>query len=197
MKRETTPDSIPLEPFRSYLMVLAQAHLAPELRAKIGASDIVQCTFLKAHRAQAQVRDRMPANLAAWLRQILIRVMQDAVRDLRRDKRDIRCERSLATAVNQTARRLEDLIPADQITPSKAVARADLLVEVSRVLEALPELQREAILMKHCQGYTVDEVAQRLDRSPAAVASLLRRGLKQVRGQLSPNGRRHTSIPAR
>jgi len=67
-KCEPASSPIHLEQYRDYLTVLARAHLESNLRAKVSASDIVQHTFLKAHRARAQVRDRNPANVAAWLR---------------------------------------------------------------------------------------------------------------------------------
>ena len=36
-------------------------------------------------------------------------------------------------------------------------------------------------MLKHCQGWSLAEIGRHLDRSPAAVASLLQRGLKQLR----------------
>ena len=36
-------------------------------------------------------------------------------------------------------------------------------------------------MLHHLQGATLAQVAQQLDRSPAAVAGLLHRGLKQLR----------------
>src|SRR5256885_264789 len=47
--------------------------------------------------------------------------------------------------------------------------------------EKLPEPQREALLLKHCEGLTLEETGKRLGRSVAAVASLLRRGVKALR----------------
>jgi RNA polymerase sigma-70 factor (ECF subfamily) len=55
---------------------------------------------------------------------------------------------------------------------------------LAEALSRLPEPQREAVILKHCQGWTLAAIAAHLDRTTAAVASLLRRGLAQLRGLL-------------
>jgi RNA polymerase sigma-70 factor (ECF subfamily) len=60
-----------LEPFRSYLQVLAELHLDRRLRGKLDASDVVQQTMLRAYSAFGELRSREPEVLTAWLRRIL------------------------------------------------------------------------------------------------------------------------------
>jgi len=45
----------------------------------------------------------------------------------------------------------------------------------------LPTAQCEAIVLHHLQGLPLSEVAEQLDKSPAAVAGLLHRGLRRLR----------------
>ncbi len=78
-----------LERFRPYLRLLARLHLDPRYQAKLDASDLVQQTFLQAHRALTGFRGQTDAELAAWLRQILARNMAHLARDHRRAKRDV------------------------------------------------------------------------------------------------------------
>src|SRR5437879_7391033 len=61
-----------LEACRGYLLVIAEQELAPELRAKGGASDLVQQTFLDAQRDFAVFRGSSEAELRSWLRRILL-----------------------------------------------------------------------------------------------------------------------------
>jgi RNA polymerase sigma-70 factor (ECF subfamily) len=73
---------------------------------------------------------------------------------------------------------------ADQSSPSQQAMRQEQSLRLAEALATLPELQREVLLLKHCEGWSLDAIAEHLGRTPAAVASLLRRGLKQLRGYL-------------
>ena len=67
-----------LERFRPYLRVLARANLDPRLRAKVDPSDVVQDAFVRAVRAADQYRGTTDAELAGWLRQILVRTLANS-----------------------------------------------------------------------------------------------------------------------
>src|SRR5712692_1344888 len=60
-----------LEIYRSYLKVLARLQIGRRLRGKVDDSDLVQETFLEAHRNFPQFRGTSEAELVAWLRKIL------------------------------------------------------------------------------------------------------------------------------
>ncbi len=68
--RESTGQA--LERFRRYLLAIANHQLDPELRAKGGASDLVQETFLEAQRDLQRFQGSSTEELRAWLRQILV-----------------------------------------------------------------------------------------------------------------------------
>jgi RNA polymerase sigma-70 factor, ECF subfamily len=55
----------------------------------------------------------------------------------------------------------------------------------------LPEAQREALVLHYWQHMTLPALAEHLGRSSAAVAGLLQRGLKALRGKLSSGGTDH------
>ena len=116
-----------LERYRSYLRLLAEARLDRRLRAKLDASDVVQQTMLHAHRAWRQFRGTSDGELAAWLRQILARNLLHCVRDFRRAKRDVSCERSLAAACDESSARLEAWLAAEESSPSQQVQRTEPL----------------------------------------------------------------------
>jgi RNA polymerase sigma-70 factor, ECF subfamily len=176
--------AIDLEPHRDYLRILARLQLTPALRGKLDPSDLVQQTLLKAHLALGQFRGRSPEELTAWLRQILARTLANAVRDHGRGRRDVALERSLERSVEESSTRLDAWLAAEQSSPSQQAERNEQSMLLVRALAALPEAQREALLLKHCQGWSLAEIGRHLDRSPTAVASLLQRGLRQLRAQL-------------
>ena len=170
-----------LERFRDYLRLLARLQLDPRWQAKLDPSDIVQQTLLQAYEARDQFRGRNTAERAAWLRQILARVLANAVRDLSRAKRDAGRERSLEAALSQSSSRLEAWLAADQSSPSESVERHEQLLLLAGALAQLPQDQREAVTLHHLQGWSLAELAKHLDRSEAAVAGLLHRGFKKLR----------------
>jgi RNA polymerase sigma-70 factor (ECF subfamily) len=169
------------ERYRAYLVLLARSHLDPRLRSKLDASDVVQQTLLQAYQALDQFRGRSEAELAAWLRQILARNLGHAVRDLGRDKRDLKRERSLEAALDASSARLEAWWAAEQSSPSQQAEHKEQLVRLAEALETLPDAQREALVLHYWQSWTLPEIGRHLGRSSAAVAGLLHRGLKQLR----------------
>jgi RNA polymerase sigma-70 factor, ECF subfamily len=164
-----------LEPFRQYLTVLAELHLERKLRGKLDPSDIVQQSFLRAYSALAEVRSPEPEVLAAWLRKILASTLADAVKHYDRDKRAVALERSLEADIDRSA------------SGFAACGRAERNEELLRLVEALshlPDPMREVVVLKHCQGWTLQQIPERINRTVPAVASLLRRGLEDLRNRL-------------
>jgi RNA polymerase sigma-70 factor, ECF subfamily len=173
-----------LERFRSYLLLLARVRLDPMVRAKVGASDVVQQTMLEAHRDLAQFRGRTFGEQAAWLRQILARNLANVVRDLRRDKRDVAREQRLQAALDESASHLEAWLAAEQSSPSQQVQRQERAIRLAEALATLPENQREAVVLRHWHGCSLVEIGERLGCTTAAVTGLLHRGLRKLRQQL-------------
>jgi RNA polymerase sigma-70 factor (ECF subfamily) len=176
-----TAAALDLEQHRDYLRILARLQLSPALRAKLDPSDVVQLTLLKAYEGLGQFRGRTAVELAAWLRQILARTLANALRDHRRARRDVALERSLERSLEESSARLRNWLVAENSSPSQRAQRDEQTLLLVRALAGLPDAQREALLLKHCQGWSLAEIGRHLDRSPTAVASLLQRGLKQLR----------------
>ncbi|MGE3803215.1 MAG: sigma-70 family RNA polymerase sigma factor [Gemmataceae bacterium] len=171
-----------LERFRAYLRLLARLHLHPALRAKMDPSDVVQQTFLQAWQATGAFAGRDDPEIAAWLRRALLRNLAHAVRDFRRDKRDISRERSLDAASQASSAHLAQCLACeDDPSPSGLAQLNEDALRLAGALESLPEAQREAIILHHWHGWTSEEIGAELGRSAAAAAGLLKRGLRQLR----------------
>jgi RNA polymerase sigma-70 factor (ECF subfamily) len=177
-----------LERFRSYLLLIAGLQLDGHTPRRIDASDVVQHTLLEAHARMHQFRGD-DAALAAWLRQALVNNLRDAWRALKRDKRDVRRELALDAAIANSSARLEAFVATAQSSPSQQAVRNEDLLRLADALAQLPELQRQAIVLHHLHCCTLTETAQTLQRSDAAVAGLLYRGLKALRKLMSPGER--------
>src|SRR5437867_10439470 len=69
-----------LELYRNYLSLLARLQIGRRLQGKVDGSDLVQETFLRAHRDFGQFRGNTEEELISWLRQILSARLSDLVR---------------------------------------------------------------------------------------------------------------------
>lgn len=171
------------EPYRKYLRVLAGLHLDRRLRGKLDPSDVVQQAL--AYPALADLRHREPAVLAAWLRKILARALADAVKHYERGRRDVNLERSLEADLDRSATGFAAGLAADQTSPGGRLERDEELLRLVEALAGLPEAIREVVVLEHCQGLTLRQIADRIGKSVPAVASLLRRGLAGLRTRLN------------
>jgi RNA polymerase sigma-70 factor (ECF subfamily) len=174
----------PLDRFREYHCLLARTRLAPQLQGKLDASDVVQQTLLEAFKARDQFRGQTDAEYAAWLRQILARNLSNALRDFGRARRDVSRERSLEAAIDDSSSRLEAWIAAEQSSPRQRADKNEQVLRLAEALAAVPHDQRTVLELRHLQGRSLAEIALTMNRSPAAVAGLLHRGLKALREQL-------------
>lgn len=177
-----------LEPYRRYLTVMAGVHLAPELRGKLDPADLVQQTLMRACAAIDAADLPDPAAVCAWLRRILANELLDALKHFRRDKRDVKREQSIEADLERSASGLGDWLAADQTSPSGKASRNEQVLRLADALASLPETMREAVVLKHCQGWTLKQIAERLGKSTPSVASCLRRGLEQLRRLLQAGG---------
>lgn len=181
--QHTDPFGQELARYRSYLVLLAHMQLDARPRLQIDASDIVQQTLLEAHAKREQFSGDSDA-LAAWLRKALANNIRDSLRRARRLRRDVTREQSLEAAIDGSSAKLAACLAADQTSLTGRAIRNEELLRMSHALLALPEPQREAVVLHHLHGWKLAEVAERLQRTEAAVAGLLHRGLRRLREHL-------------
>jgi RNA polymerase sigma-70 factor (ECF subfamily) len=177
-----------LERYREYLRTLARLQIDDRLRGKVDASGVVQQTLLEAHQARDRLRGLSEAQFAAWLRRALANNLADEVRRLRARARDVGRERSLQQAVDQSSARLGALLAAEQSSPSQEAIRHEDLLRLADALARLPEDQRAAVELHHLEGRTLAATAEVLGRTRSAAASLVFRGLKNLRRILEGEG---------
>lgn len=178
---EAVTDPLTPECHRDYLIALARIQMFGWLGSRLDASDLVQETLLKAQETRDQFRGATAFEMRAWLRTILARTLANAARHHAQAKRNARQERSLDHSLEESSRRMDAWLAADQTSPSQRVMREERYEQLALALEQLPDDQRAVIVLKHAQGLSVAEIGARLELTVASVAGLLRRGLQQLR----------------
>jgi RNA polymerase sigma-70 factor (ECF subfamily) len=168
-----------LEGYRGYLLLIAQEELDPALRAKTGASDVVQETFLEAQRDLVQFKGGTEAEFRGWLRQLLLHNLANLVRHYR------------DTAKRQVKREVEIPVPdscgaggsgpaAPIPTPSvQAMARESVEV-IRRAMEQLPEDYRQILLLRYEEERSFEEIGQRMNRTANAARKLWARAVERL-----------------
>ena len=126
---------------------------------------------------------------AAWLRSILDRTLLDEVRRIGRAKRGPGNEGSLLLGLDEVSSRLESCLASPDPSPSQVAIGHERLMTLAGALDRLPEDQRRAVELHYLKGRPLVEIGRELGRSKAAVAGLLRRGLRDLRGRIEPEAR--------
>lgn len=172
-----------LEACRPYLLDVANQELDSDLRAKFGASDLVQETLVKVREAYAGFRGQQPREVLGWMRQILL----NHLANLRRHYQ--------GTRKRQAARELPlDRAPPDLLecladpnpTPARQVTAQEERRRLEQALERLPERYQQVIRLRQVQGESFAEIGAKLHCSAGAARKLWIRALVQLEKALGP-----------
>jgi RNA polymerase sigma-70 factor (ECF subfamily) len=180
-----------LQACRGYLLLIAEKELDEDLRAKGGASDLVQETFVKAHRHFAHFQGGTE-ELRAWLRRILLNHLAD-FRALYREtcKRQAAREVPLQGDSSQGAAAVPDLGPS----PSGQAMAHEEADEVRRLLDQLPEDYRTILRLRYQEERSFEEISRVMNRSENAVRKLWARALEGLHQQWDGSHDRRDPFP--
>ncbi len=149
------------------------------------ARDLCQEAFLKAYKSLRSFKQE--ARFSSWLYQIALNLCRDRMRRRR----------------GKTMVSLDELEEGGAAMPVAGPTALDLLQErdtsrlVAQAIEALPDEQREVIILKEYEGLTFLEIAHVLEVPISTVKTRLYRGLDQLRSRLEREGVRGTApLPA-
>ena len=131
------------------------------------AEDVAQETFVRLWRHAAAWRPK--AKVSTWLHHIARNLCLDRLRKRR------------GIGLDQIPEPIEEGLAATDAQQQRQVS--DIL---QKALVTLPERQRTAILLVHFQGLSNSEAADNLNVSISALESLLARGRRGLRVQLTP-----------
>jgi RNA polymerase sigma-70 factor, ECF subfamily len=135
------------------------------------AEDAVQTTFMNVQRGLD--RGVIPQFELAWLFKIA---------------RNVCYNRSESSSRRRRIEAADDLESLQEVVASPERGASLSVGELTRVLGAIPERQRRALLLREFQGMSYEEIAGELGVSVAAVETLLFRARRSVADQLEQAG---------
>lgn len=169
-------------PLRPWLKLLAERQLPAALKGKVDASDIVQQTLFDAWQGQDGFRGSSHGERMAWLRVILTRVIIRTDRDLLHTaKRGEGREKTIQSAVDQASLQIERMAMGRERNPASAAELAEQTLLLASALESLPEDHRQILVLRHIEGLSHAEVAEKMNRSSAATRMLWVRALESLK----------------
>lgn len=159
---------------RQFLLTLANAELPAALRAKGGASDLVQETFAAALRNRDQFRGTSLTELRAWLHAIL------------RNELAMFRRRFATTASREVAREVPvgsvGELPEPTPTLIEQLIRHEQTQALAVEVAALPDDMQAVVALRFDEGLPFAAVGERLGRSEEATRKLFVRALDRLRG---------------
>ena len=173
-----------LEQYQNYLRLIAAIQLNDHLRAKVSPSDMIQATFLQAHRAFANFAGNSEGQLVTWLRRILASQLATEVRRYSTQRRDITMERRMNSQVDNSSVLLGGMLAGKGKSPSESAMRREDAVLLADALARLPANYRKIIVMRHLKGHGFGEISEQMNRSVDSVKSIWRRAIGRLRESL-------------
>ncbi len=144
---------------KRYLDFVANRQFDPTLQAKMGPSDIVQESMMRAVDNLDQFRGQTVEEFRGWVRQILINEARQMKRDLRAQKRNVDRERRL---VDSQSKDIQAVLIDSLPTPGTNAAAEEQAVVIRAALQLLEEEHQQIIRWRNWEGLSFEEIANRL-----------------------------------
>lgn len=136
------------------------------------AEDIVQESFIKAWRKLGEFR--MDASFRSWLHRITVNTAMDYLRKHARRKQFETAEPEWETT-QQTVGQVSD-----------SGTQIDISTQTQAAMMGLSESERTALLLKHYEGHSIQEIARIMDITTGACKQNIFRAVKKMRIALRP-----------
>jgi RNA polymerase sigma-70 factor (ECF subfamily) len=120
--------------------------------------------------------------LTQWLRAILAATLANTIRRyLGTQARDLRLEQQLAEDLDQSSCALGRMLMDPHSSPSQQVMRGEQTFLVAEAMARLPDDYQTVLVLRHMEGLTFPQVAERMGRSVDSVEKLWLRGLTRLK----------------
>jgi RNA polymerase sigma-70 factor, ECF subfamily len=168
----------------SRLRRMAAFRIDRRLQGRIDAADVVQEAYAEAAARQAEFFGQQGTPLFLWLRGIVANKLREVHRhhlgvQMRAAGRE--AARRDSASSDATSAALVEQLACDTSGPGTAAGRREVKVRLHEALNAMNELDREALALRHFEQLTNAEVAQVLEIQERAAAQRYVRALKRLK----------------
>ena len=171
---------------RPYLRAVAHAVLRGRLGGKVDASDVVQQGLLSSMERIEQFRGESPEEWQRWLVAIVRNEARNLLRYWHQDKRRVAVEDAVAgsRAIGTPDGGASERLPGSGPSPSRRVAVRQEAAHMLSIVDTMPAEQRRILTLRHFEGLSHVEIAERLGKSPDAIRQAWVRALRSLRERL-------------
>jgi RNA polymerase sigma-70 factor (ECF subfamily) len=177
-----------LQRHRRRLRRMVAVRFDPRLAARVDPSDVVQETLAEAAAQLNRYLQERPLPFYPWLRQLAQRRLIHLYRrHVQARRRTVTREEATAGLPDRSALALAERLFARMSSPSARLHRQERRDRVRSALAALPEHDREVLVLRILEGLPTRETAAVLQISEVAVRSRQVRALERLKALLGPD----------
>lgn len=174
--------------WRPRLEWLVELRLDPRLRGRLDPADVLQEAWLDVSRRFDDWAKKPDMPLFLWVRFLTVQKLAELHRRHGAQQRDAWREVPLHAGPTASADSLAERLAGSVSSPSRGLAREELLARVRGALAGLDAIDREVLAMRHFEELTNGEVASVLGITPAGASNRYVRALKRLREALGEEG---------
>ena len=169
-----------LQNHRDYLLLVANQDIDPQIKGKLGSSDVVQESLLTAHQRFGQFQGDSKPQLLAWLRQIVKNDLLHARRTYTgTKKRRIDREQPLNNGSS-----LEYPLVDPEMTPATNAMALEETQLLQQAMMNLPEDYQQVLRLHSWQQQSFDVIGETMSRSSDAARKLWTRAVLKLQEEL-------------
>jgi RNA polymerase sigma-70 factor, ECF subfamily len=177
-----------LERHRDRLRRMVALRLDPRLQGRVDPSDVIQEAYLEATRRLPDYLRRPDLPFFLWLRflagqRLLVAHRQHLGVQARAAGREVSLYRGAMPGASSAA--LAARLLGRECPPSEVAVRAEIKLRLQEALNAMDEVDREALALRHIEQLSNAEAARVLGLSEAAASKRYVRALRRLREVLA------------
>jgi len=176
-----------LQQLQGYLAVILRSTFKQQYQAKVGQSDVMQQTMLKASQNIENFRGQTTEEFQAWGKQILLNELKLVERHYSTNKRSIHQEVQIHASESSNGRSaVQNEIFVDQHpTPRTQLAIEERASEIRSAIDRLPLDHQIVLRLRNDEKLSYRQIAMEMDKSETAVTKLWFRALLSLQKELS------------